>query len=380
MTPLRTMEVVVGVVLVAASGLIVGYLVGLHQAPAAQNAPPSEEEKAPTARVRLAPARMGQIERTVTAFGTVVASPEDVETISVPFECRVRRVLAVVGQEVDSHTRLIDIEPSPDALLALSDAQNAQQAAQRNLAKVQERLSLKLATKSELSAVQEALALAQSKLQSLQGRHIETQQLSAGVSGLVNKVDVQEGQIVPSGGPLVEVVPLHRIRVKLGVEPSQAGDIKSGQAVHVTSVEAGAPKVEATVGMVTQQVNPSSRLVDVFVTLPSNAPLKLETFVRAAVVVGTRQGLLVPRSAVLPVDDHYARCSRCRRARPCGMRCKWACRPLATSRSFPGTLRAGSRWWSRARRNWRTTCRSRSRAASSEPAGPPASVPAGGEP
>ncbi len=322
---------------------------------------------------------MGQIERTVTAFGTVVASPEDVETISVPFECRVRRVLAVVGQEVDSHTRLIDIEPSPDALLALSDAQNAQQAAQRDLAQVQERLSLKLATKSELSAVQEALALAQSKLQSLQGRHIETQQLSAGVSGLVNKVDVQEGQIVPSGGPLVEVVPLHRIRVKLGVEPSQAGDIKSGQAVHVTSVEAGAPKVEATVGMVTQQVNPSSRLVDVFVTLPSNAPLKLETFVRAAVVVGTRQGLLVPRSAVLPVDDHYALFT-VQEGKAVRHEVQVGLQTAGDVEIVSGDVTGGQPVVVEGAAELENDMPVEVEGASSEPAGPPASVPAGGEP
>ena len=199
----------------------------------------------------MVPARNGVIEQTVTAYGAVVASPENVQTICVPFECRVRRVLAVAGQAVETDTKLIEVEPSPEALLALSDARTTQQAAVRDLVQVQQRLEMKLATKSELSAAEQAVQLAQSKLDSLEKQGVEARPLSAGLSGLVSTVAVQEGQTVPAGGTLLEVVPADRIQVKLGVEPSQARQLKPGQAVHIETVQGAQPvKVDGELKMV----------------------------------------------------------------------------------------------------------------------------------
>lgn len=295
---------------IAASAAFVGYTLGRQNAPAASGGagePKDEKEgKEVVAKVKVVPARSGTIERTITAFGTVVASPEDVQTISVPFECRARRVLAVAGQAVQADTKVIEVEPSPDALLALSDARSTQQAAQRDLAQVQQRLELKLATKNELLTAQQAALLAQSKLASLESRHIEARQLSAGLSVLVSKVDVQEGQIVPAGGTLMEVVPVGRIQVRLGVEPSLAGQLKPGQAVHIETVQDGQQiKVDGTVKMVTRRVNPASRLVDAYVALPADSPLMLETFVKSGIVVDRKKALVVPHSAVLPQEDKH---------------------------------------------------------------------------
>ena len=308
----RTLIFIAGVTIAAAS-VFVGYTLGRQQAPAshaqkdeAGEAKDENETKTVVARVKVAQAREGLIEQTATAFGTVVASPEDVQTISVPFECRVRRLLAVAGQAVEAGTKLIEVEPSPDTLLALSDARTTQQATQRDLRGVQQRLELKLATKGELSAAQQALVLAQSKLDSLEKRGIEVKQLSAGLSALVSKVDVQEGQIVPAGGTLVEVVPADRIQVKLGVELSQANSLNSGQAVHIETVQGGRrTRVDGKLKMVTKRINPVSRLVDAYVALPANSSLVLETFVRGRIVLDRKKALVVPRSAVLPEEGKH---------------------------------------------------------------------------
>ena len=89
---------------IAGSSIFVGYTLGRQNALAghAQEGgagDPEADKQADdvVARVKVVKAHNGVIEQTVTAFGTVVASPEDVQTISVPFECRVRRVLAVAG-------------------------------------------------------------------------------------------------------------------------------------------------------------------------------------------------------------------------------------------------------------------------------------------
>jgi RND family efflux transporter MFP subunit len=297
---------------IAASALFVGYTLGRQSAPAnapkaaAGDAKDEKERQDVVAKVKVAPAHSGVIEQTVTAYGTVVASPEDVRIIAVPFECRVRHVLTVAGQAVAAETKLIEVEPSPEALLALSDARTTKLAAERDLAQVGQRLEMKLATKTEVSTAEQALQLAQSKFDSLEKRGIEAKQLVAGLAGLVSKVDVQEGQLVPAGGTLVEVVSADRIQVKLGVEPDQARQLKPGQAVHVQIIRdgQGAP-VDGELKLITQRINPASRLVDAYVALPANSPLMLETFVRARIIVSRKEALVVPRSAVLPEEGKH---------------------------------------------------------------------------
>jgi len=294
---------------IAGASVLLGYTLGTQNAllkDAAGAAKQEDQAKDVVARVKVVKARNGVIEQTVPAFGTVVASPEDVQTISVPFECRVRRVLAVAGQAVEAENRLIDVDPSPDALLALADARTTRQAAERDLAQVQQRLEMKLATRGELSVAQQALQMAQSKLENLEKRGIEPRQISASLSALVSKVDVQEGQIVPAGGTLMEVVPADRIQVRISVEPSQARLLKPGQTVQIETVHDGQrTKIEGNLKMVTKRINPVSRLVDAYVALAADSPLTLETFVKARIMVGRKTALVVPRLAVLQEEGKW---------------------------------------------------------------------------
>jgi membrane fusion protein, multidrug efflux system len=290
---------------IAVAALLVGFLVG-RSGRAGQAEHAEEAENAPVAKVKVAAVEEGKLEELVRAFGQVIAPPEDVQTISVPFECRVRRVRVVAGEAVTPQMKIIDIEPSPESLLTLSDARTTYQAAERELVQVEQKMELKLATQSELSIAQQAMQLAQSKLESLEKRNMKPRQLAADLAGLVSKVDAQEGQIVPAGGLLVELVAAERIQVRLGVEPAQAPRIKKGQHVHLSWGQASnVPVVDGTVSMVTQRVNPASRLVDVYVALPPRSPLMLETFIKAGVVVQTRQALRVPRQAVLMRRDKH---------------------------------------------------------------------------
>ncbi|MCX5685368.1 MAG: HlyD family efflux transporter periplasmic adaptor subunit, partial [Planctomycetota bacterium] len=109
-----------------------------------------------------------------------------------------------------------------------------------------------------------------------------------------------------AGGPLVELAEEKRIEVRLGVDPGDASVLQPNQSVRIKSVRDGEAKpVEGRVRMVTRRVNPASRLVDVFVSLPAEARLLLESYVRGEAVVDSRQALVVPRAAVLPKEDKH---------------------------------------------------------------------------
>ena len=60
------------------------------------------------------------------------------------------------------------------------------------------------------------------------------------------------------------------------------------------------------VRVVAQRIDPDSRLVNVFVSLPADSPMALDSFVRGELTIAGADGLVVPRIAVLPDEDGYS--------------------------------------------------------------------------
>lgn len=303
--------VLIGILFLAA-GIGVGFWLG-HRASTAATADkkdddaattqPAEEEK-PVASVLTAQIRQGRIQEKIVAFGPVTAQQSDVAVLSVPFESRIGRVFVTPGQQIGFGANVCEIMPSPATELDLKMAQAALAAAKKDLAQTQQRFNDKLATNQELLASQQAVDAAQLKADALShGGASGPTTLKAPAAGIVSKVDVQEGQIVPAGGPLVEIAGGNRIVARLGVEPTDAQTIHPGDKVSLTQVnlESGEP-VDGKVDLVTQRVSPDTRLVDVFVSLPKESGLLLEGFVRGEFTTAS-EGLIVPRSAVLPDDE-----------------------------------------------------------------------------
>lgn len=294
------------VALLVLTGLGAGsYLLVKHR-PAAEEKKEAEAE--PTAPVQVAALRRGKIERTVRAYGTVVAASGGTRNVAYPFECRVVAVGANIGQTVAAGDTLLQIEPSADARLALESARGAQQAADKALQDTQNRFKARLATNTDLAAAESAARDARLKLDSLQARLPDAGGLvKAPAAGVVTKLPAAPGTVVPSGGPLVEIAVENRFEARLGVAPAGAGEIKSGQAVHLAPVEsrrgdpANTEELHGTVRVVGASIDPATRLVDVLVALDdSGAPVLIGSYLRAEIVVETKDALLAPRVAVQP--------------------------------------------------------------------------------
>jgi membrane fusion protein, multidrug efflux system len=270
---------------------------GSRALPSSPTATPS-----PVATVTVAPLQQSTITETLIVYGTVIAQLGEVRVVAVAYEARVGRVLVTAGQEVAAGTPLLDVQPSPATMLHLQEARTAVATAQKELEQTQQRYQQHLATNQELNTAQHALRTAEATLQSLQSSGAGALlQLKAEASGLVSKVDVQVGQIVPAGTPLVEVANRHYIEVQLGVEQEDASALRAGQPVRLTSVHSpAAPVIEGHIRLITERVNPGTRLIDVFVALPQQATLRLDEFVRGDLVKASAHGLVVPRQAVLP--------------------------------------------------------------------------------
>jgi membrane fusion protein, multidrug efflux system len=264
-------------------------------------------EAEPVARVKTANIRTGTIEETLTVYGEIVPAPGSLQTVSVPFECRVRRVMVNVGQDVTQAEPLLEIEPSPDTYLKLHQVQSAYETAKQALRHMQDRFDLKLATNEQLLQAKQASQLAELDLQSMKQRGIDgPREIRADMEGLVSSASVQNGVIVPAGNPLVQLVTQRRLEARLGVESENIERVRTGMPVSVSFVNVPAsPALSGTVRRVSHSVNSASRLIDVFVSLPPSPTLLLGQSVLGKITVASVQGLLVPRAAVLPEEDKF---------------------------------------------------------------------------
>ncbi len=264
-----------------------------------------EEEKVKaTASVRTVKLTKTSIAETITAYGTVVAQPGELEGVSVQYECKVVRLLVSAGEPVKEEQALIEIEPSPDTKLQLAQAESAAETTRLQLAQTQRRFEMKLAVNQDLQQAQQEARDAEATLASLQARGAgERTILKSDLDGLLASIDVRIGQIVPAGGPLLSLVPARKIEIMLGVEPATARRLEAGQKVHIASVNQAGVEGEGGIRLVTRRVNPETRLVDTFVTVPPDLPMLLDGYVRGEIPVEQKDAFVVPRDAVLPGED-----------------------------------------------------------------------------
>lgn len=269
--------------------------------------PRAEQGAEPIATVQVASAKQGTITDEIAVYGTVVPAAGAVKTISLPYESRVRRIPITEGQRISLGEVIAEIEPSPDTSLQTQQARNDYESAKKALDFMQQRFDLKLATNDQLLQARQTLDQALAKFESMRRRGSEASRtIRAEVSGLISKVSVQEGAIVAAGSSLFEVVAQNRLAVRLGVEPENIDNVKPEQKVSLQRINV--PESRAIIGRIqkiSRAADPATRLVQVLADLPPSSQFLLGEYVLGKIAIASAQGLIVPRSAVLPRDDHY---------------------------------------------------------------------------
>lgn len=260
------------------------------------------------ALVKTIPIRKGTITEDIAVYGVAIPAPGALRTVSIPFESRVRKVMVSTGQKVSPGDVLMEIESSPDTHLQFEQARNTLETAKQSLEHFQRLFDLKLATNDQLIQSKQAFEQARLNLESMKKRGIDSiRQIRADEAGLISKVSVQEGTIVPAGGTLVEMVVQNLLEVRLGVEPEDINKVQPNQRVLLSHVNVPvSDEVMGRIRKISSSINPSTRLVDVFVALPpSSGGFFLNEYVLGKITVASLQGLIVPRSAVLPEDGRF---------------------------------------------------------------------------
>ncbi|MDE3019413.1 MAG: efflux RND transporter periplasmic adaptor subunit, partial [Nitrospirota bacterium] len=263
--------------------------------------------RGPVATVTVIALQRQRFEETLTAYGTTEATPGESQRFTVPYESRVRKVQVSPGQIVLADTPLMEIEPSHETRLQLDSAREERGTAGHQLDPIQERLQMNLATRQDLLQAKQHLRAAEIRVQSLEKRgtaHLTT--LHATSPGIVSVIPVREGQIVSPGTPLLETIDENKIAVRLGIELEDMALLQTGQAVRLIPVHRPVSQsIEGHIRLIAQEVNLSTRLVDVLVAPGPHAGLLLNEYVRGEILVEARDTFVVSREAVVPTANGY---------------------------------------------------------------------------
>lgn len=264
-----------------------------------------EPSQAAVASVQVDRIKQGTLANEIAVYGTIVPAAGAVQTIAVPYESRAQRILVAEGQQVSRGDALLEIAPSPETSLQTRQARNDYEMAQQALQFMQQRFDLKLATNDQLLQAKQALEQAQAKMENTRGR-ATPQEIHADATSLVSKIAVQRGAIVPAGNAMIEMVAQGRLEARVGVEPGDRDQVRAGQEVRIGHVIE--PERRVVVGKIralAQAANAGTHLIDGFIDLPSSAEFLLNESVIGKIIIAHVQGLLVPRSALLPEGDHF---------------------------------------------------------------------------
>jgi RND family efflux transporter MFP subunit len=121
--------------------------------------------------------------------------------------------------------------------------------------------------------------------------------LLAPFDGIVTAIAVSKGDRVAAGTSLMTLAETDKIRLRVGIEPSQIDRLKIGQAVDLESQVPGRGPIKTKVRGLGAAIDPKTRLVPVAITLPNGSALMGEGF-KAVIFVGTFEGWVIARDAV----------------------------------------------------------------------------------
>lgn len=296
-----------------------------------------------TAEVHTAVVREQLVTDLLMAYGRIIPAPGNTRSLAIPFECRVEKIFVTEGQQVEKGRPLIELSPSPASILMVESIENDLEAAKLRLDKVRERARMKLATASEMIQAEKEYNLALLRIKNLKAMKMaENITINSKNNEMITRLYCRPGQIAASGSPLMDIVDGNVVEAAIGVEPHDVHKLKAGQKVILLAVNRDMSPKTGIIRTVSRAVNISSRLIDVFVSLPSDSGFLINEFVRAEIVLDTRKGLVVPRSAVLPSKKgHVCFTVKNRRASRHAVRTGWQGRDLIEI--YPESIKAGDK-------------------------------------
>ena len=234
--------------------------------------------------------------QTLGAIGTLAAVQG--VTVSADLPGTVERIEFDSGRAVRAGDVLAVLDTRQEqAQLAAIEARR--ELAQLTLARVQELLKEKVISKAEFDRATAEAQQTEAQLGEIKAV-IQRKTIRAPFSGVLGLRQVNLGQYLAGGDPLVTLQALNPIYVNFGVPQQSAGQVPAGRRVRITSETVGGVEWSGRVTALDSLVDEATRNIQVQATL-ANADGKLRPgmFVQVEVVLGADESVVVlPASAI----------------------------------------------------------------------------------
>lgn len=128
--------------------------------------------------------------------------------------------------------------------------------------------------------------------------------IRAPLSGLVSERPAAAGDVVQPGAPLLSIVDPGSMRLEAAVPSDQLASVQAGTKVDFRVRGYGDRTFEGWIDRVNPVVDPVSRQVKVFVSIPNeNGPLVGGLFADGRIAVESREGIVVPAGVVQTTSE-----------------------------------------------------------------------------
>jgi membrane fusion protein, multidrug efflux system len=233
---------------------------------------------------------------TINAIGTI--APVQGVTVSADLPGVVDRIAFDSGKSVQQGDILVQLDTRQEqAQLAAAQAQF--EVARLNYERMRGLVEQDAVSRAEYDNAAAAHKQAEARIQEIRAT-IERKTIRAPFSGVLGIRQVNLGQYLTGGDPVVPLQSLNPIYVNFGIPQEQTGNVRAGSKVRVTVGELGAREFFGRVTAVNAVVDQTTRNIQVQATLANpGGVLRAGMFVQAQLSMGASQSVVaLPASAI----------------------------------------------------------------------------------
>ena len=233
---------------------------------------------------------------TINAIGTVAAVQG--VTVSADLPGVVDRIAFDSGRAVQKGDVLVQLDTRQEQA-QLAGAESQLQLARLNFERMEGLVQQDAVSRAEYDAAAAAHKQADARLREIRAT-IERKTIRAPFSGLLGIRQVNLGQYLAGGDPVVPLQSVDPVYVNFGVPQQDVAQVRAGRKVRVTVGELGDTEFTGRVSAVDSVVDQTTRNVQVQATFTNpGAKLRPGMFVQAQVLLGAGQPIVaLPASAI----------------------------------------------------------------------------------
>ncbi|MCA2004585.1 MAG: efflux RND transporter periplasmic adaptor subunit [Ignavibacterium sp.] len=253
----------------------------------------NNEEKIIPVEVTLV--KKSMIDREIELVGNLLAWKE--ANLAAQTTARVQKIYVDAGSRVKEGDLLFEMDDTQ-----LAQAKIQYQVAKDNYERLKPLYETGSISQSQFDQVKAAYETSEKTYQLL----LSNTQFRAPFSGVVTAKRLNEGEVflLAPGGvgapTIVSLMQINPLKLILNVSENNLKDIKLNQTVEIKSDIFPNEIFRGTINRINAAINPASRTFEVEVKIPNaNEKLKPGMYVRAKILTGKTEGIIVNRSAAL---------------------------------------------------------------------------------